>query len=96
MEVEQGGKEGWRRMVRWVKQSGKEKRGGWLGVESMVEKKGWRRVERREGRVVRRGKQGEKEGRAGWTRRMEKSSLEGKSRVERKDGGGWLGRRSRV
>ena len=39
-EVEQDGKEGWRRMVRWVEQSGKEKRGGWLGVERMVEKKG--------------------------------------------------------
>ena len=48
-EVEQGGKEGWRRMVRWEEQSGKEKRGGLLGVESMVEKEGWRRVERREG-----------------------------------------------
>ena len=38
-EVEQDGKEGWR-MVRWEEQSGKEKRGGWLGVESMVEKEG--------------------------------------------------------
>ena len=26
-----------------------KKRGGWLGVESKVEKEGWRRVERREG-----------------------------------------------
>ena len=25
-EVEQGGKEGWRRMVRWEEQSGKEKK----------------------------------------------------------------------